>query len=299
MIYDRVKMRVGRSQFWGCVIGAFLGAVSPAIGKEAKVSPQLNQALQELRASASVWRDNDTEFRSTRRLGKLPGEEVAQFAEFVAELKRQVLENCQAVRKLGGGNLLEGFDCKLPKEPARPLATLPAAPEEYKTEAEEVQSLDDELRKIEGEIDVFVRTKTQNSRRAEKYQPAGAGATSGNGNLSPTDRKGAGRNEAGETNGSRKATKKSSAAASGVDGERAITRNRPGGAKGSPRNRDAGAGPGVGHKGKRVVVQRGKVASGDDDDVLAAQLREAAERETDSVLKEKLWAEYRKYKASR
>ena len=33
-----------------------------------------------------------------------------------------------------------------------------------------------------------------------------------------------------------------------------------------------------------------------DDDIVARQLREAAERETDPVLKEKLWREYDKYK---
>ncbi len=33
-----------------------------------------------------------------------------------------------------------------------------------------------------------------------------------------------------------------------------------------------------------------------DDDIVARQLREAAERETDPVLREKLWAEYRNYK---
>jgi len=33
-----------------------------------------------------------------------------------------------------------------------------------------------------------------------------------------------------------------------------------------------------------------------DDDIVARQLREAAEKETDPELKEKLWAEYRKYK---
>jgi hypothetical protein len=32
---------------------------------------------------------------------------------------------------------------------------------------------------------------------------------------------------------------------------------------------------------------------------VAAQIREAAEKETDPVLKEKLWAEYRKIKAAR
>ena len=37
-------------------------------------------------------------------------------------------------------------------------------------------------------------------------------------------------------------------------------------------------------------------SSGDDDDVVARQLREAAMREPDPQLREKLWDEYRKYK---
>jgi DNA-directed RNA polymerase subunit K/omega len=39
------------------------------------------------------------------------------------------------------------------------------------------------------------------------------------------------------------------------------------------------------------------IPDGSDDDVVARQLREAAEKETDPELKEKLWEEYRKYKA--
>ena len=38
------------------------------------------------------------------------------------------------------------------------------------------------------------------------------------------------------------------------------------------------------------------IPSGDDDDVVARQLREAAMRESDPQLREKLWDEYRKYK---
>ena len=43
-------------------------------------------------------------------------------------------------------------------------------------------------------------------------------------------------------------------------------------------------------------TQVSEIPSGDDDDVIARQLREAAEAETDPELKEKLWEEYRKYK---
>jgi hypothetical protein len=41
---------------------------------------------------------------------------------------------------------------------------------------------------------------------------------------------------------------------------------------------------------------RGTKEMPDDDDVVARQLREAAEQEKDPEVKEKLWEEYRKYK---
>jgi hypothetical protein len=40
----------------------------------------------------------------------------------------------------------------------------------------------------------------------------------------------------------------------------------------------------------------GDIPDGGDDDIVARQLREAAENETDPALREKLWDEYRKYK---
>ena len=43
-------------------------------------------------------------------------------------------------------------------------------------------------------------------------------------------------------------------------------------------------------------TQVADIPSGNDDDVIARQLREAAEAETDPEVKEKLWEEYRKYK---
>ena len=38
------------------------------------------------------------------------------------------------------------------------------------------------------------------------------------------------------------------------------------------------------------------IPDGRDDDIVARQIREAAERETDPALRRKLWDEYRKYK---
>ncbi|MGL6161665.1 hypothetical protein [Microbulbifer sp.] len=51
------------------------------------------------------------------------------------------------------------------------------------------------------------------------------------------------------------------------------------------------------HSGTTPVVPA-DIPSGNDDDVVARQIREAATRESDPELREKLWEEYRKYKKS-
>jgi hypothetical protein len=53
--------------------------------------------------------------------------------------------------------------------------------------------------------------------------------------------------------------------------------------------------PGTGSPGNDSEVPA-DIPDGSDDDIVARQLREAAENETDPELKAKLWEEYRKYK---
>lgn len=50
-------------------------------------------------------------------------------------------------------------------------------------------------------------------------------------------------------------------------------------------------------KGQQVALVPEGVGSGQDDDIVARQLREAAMAETDPALREKLWDEYKRYKA--
>jgi hypothetical protein len=66
-------------------------------------------------------------------------------------------------------------------------------------------------------------------------------------------------------------------------------------ADGGEGNYGAGAGPGAQRQDGRQGVPP-DIPDGSDDDVVARQLREAAEKETDPELKKKLWEEYRKYK---
>jgi hypothetical protein len=70
-----------------------------------------------------------------------------------------------------------------------------------------------------------------------------------------------------------------------------------GGSGGSSTSPPSGT-PGSEGDGSDVPPRQGDRPPADDDDIVARQLREAAEKETDPVLKEKLWQEYDKYKGS-
>jgi hypothetical protein len=73
------------------------------------------------------------------------------------------------------------------------------------------------------------------------------------------------------------------------------------GAGDQPPSSGAGDQPPSGAAGGRgtQIGTRGQAADipdGSDDDLVARQMREAAEKETNPELKKKLWEEYRKYK---
>jgi hypothetical protein len=80
---------------------------------------------------------------------------------------------------------------------------------------------------------------------------------------------------------------------SGASGDRGQTAgggsNTPGGGGGYGGGVKGGAGP-------NTVPS--DIPDGSDDDIVARQLREAAMKETDPELRERLWDEYRKYKKS-
>ncbi|WP_153039141.1 hypothetical protein [Microbulbifer sp. Q7] len=80
------------------------------------------------------------------------------------------------------------------------------------------------------------------------------------------------------------------------------------GGSGPEQNNSSGqaTGPGLPTRGRKgeynhtntAAVVPADIPSGDDDDVVARQIREAAMREADPELQERLWEEYRKYKKS-
>ncbi len=66
--------------------------------------------------------------------------------------------------------------------------------------------------------------------------------------------------------------------------------------EGNRDGRGGGGAGGAGSKGQGPSTAPKNIPDGRDDDVIARQIREAAEKETDPELREKLWKEYIEYK---
>lgn len=299
-------------------IAALLGlavsmTASTAIAERA--SSPLARALSELQASREEWRREDAAFRAARLRAELSKTEFEDYAAFVAGLRRRMLENCEAARKLGGNAAVERFDCIIPQH-AQTAGLVAVAASRVRTEEEKRRSLADELKTLEAEIDESLLKRQQELRDTRTNQSAsGSGSGGGAGAAG-----GSGGGAAGGKAGAASTKSKKGQAGAGKQQARTQARSRDkagdkAGAKDKASGDEAGAGEASktqtsgapkaagGPDGKR---QDGRVAKratstegGSDDDVVARQLREAAEKETDPILKRKLWEEYRKYKDSK
>jgi len=142
----------------------------------------------------------------------------------------------------------------------------PGAPGGPLTPAEQVAVLDAELERGTGEFDDLIRDEQAEQQRRARDNAAAGSASSG----------------AGET------------ASGGADG---TGFPEPVGRAGVYEGGMAGGAPGGAPPENPVKFPPpADIPSGDDDDVVARQLREAAMREPDPAVREKLWEEYRKYK---
>lgn len=265
---------------WLAVCAALVLA-APAAAQNA----ELKSATDTLRLSLDEWQREDTAYRAARSASKLSQSEASEYAGFVAGLRVRALEQCETVRRLGGEEALRGYECvRISPLGGNTLVMVP--PSAVLTEEEKKAAVEARLTEIEGEVDGSLQQRQQEIR--QKAAAGSARSTSSGGGA------GAGSGGAGAGSGG---------GGAGVGGASSAS---PGSTWGPPAGSSASTGSTTGQpSASSSPGNRGGPASrnptdgGSDDDVVARQLREAAEKESDPVLKEKLWAEYRKYKESR
>jgi len=231
----------------------------------------VNQLLEKLRSDYAALVAAEHDFHSRRERGALQGVEVADYASYVARLHRLVAEDCVA---LAGSGVRVPAEITCPTSPSVSIAPASVDQAGEQTSAEKTADLEAELFNGMSEFDEMLLREQERIRAATPHAEGGDGGGGGAG--------GQGGDAAGSADGD--------GDGAGGEGDEQV-------ADGSRDSPTYGAGAGTGSP--RRQGNNGAppdTPDGSDDDVVARQLREAAEKETDPVLKKKLWEEYRKYK---
>jgi hypothetical protein len=255
---------------WGyavlCTGAAVLGLAIAAAPAYADPRSELAQARHELDISEQVLA-RMTERAEVARSDPAAGPGQRQrLDEQVARVQALVAANRERVRILSQtvASLPEGTAQAVPQSGKMPSAATPA---------EEVAALE---ARLGGSLAEFDQLLLEEARRARNR-----GASSGGGGL-PGGSGGGGEGSSGVSTAGSKAP----GAKDGADGKSAPQQS--GGEAGRPRIE--------GSEPVGTAARPPDVGDGADDDVVARQIRRAAESEPDPALREKLWDEYRKYK---
>ena len=248
------------------------------------------ESVEQLRLDYAALQAAEDDYRAQRELYGLSGTEAADYAAYVARLQRRVFEDCQAVM-LSGSPFPEDLPCPVIVPPVTQSADI--ATQSELTLQEQVAALDEKLAKGLGEYDEkLLREQERIKADTPNYNSdSGDGGGAGSGE-SGDGSGGAGAEGAGENADGTEGAEQGESRDSGETAAGDRTGANAGGAvAGGPADSSSGSGDAGSDQD-----QPADIPDGSDDDVVARQLREAAEKETDPELKAKLWEEYRKYK---
>jgi len=234
--------------------------------------------LERLRLDHAALVAAEADFHARRDRGALQGNELTDYAAYVARLHRQVAEDCAALAR---DNIPVPAGLSCPESAVVLIA--PAAVDQAgeQTGSEKTADLDAELFSGISEFDEMLLREQERIKSATPH--AGGGGAAGGG-AGGGDGEGDGDGDSGEYE-----------AAGGEAGEGEGDGQVATG-EGDSSDYDGSAGSGSTRPAGKGQPPPPGTPDGSDDDVVARQLREAAEKETDPVLKKKLWEEYRKYK---
>lgn len=242
-------------------------------------STATDELVKQLRVDYEAFRAAEEDFRSQRELHGLAGTEAEDYASYVAGLQRRVFEDCLAVVR-SGSPFPDNLPCPVIVPPVTQSADI--ATQEEQTPGEQIATLDSMLNTGLGEYDERLL------REQERIKASAPNNNSENGGS------GGGGSDGSDGGGSEAAGSETAGDSEGGD-DPASNENQTASTGGQAAGRPGGSGTGPGSPGKDID-QPADIPDGSDDDIVARQLREAAEKETDPELKAKLWEEYRRYK---
>ena len=278
----------------GCMLAAGL---LPGVALAAS-DADIQAARQELHLRTETERRMRRNFESLLGNSQMSATEIREFENYLAGLGKMVDEQRRLVASL------EGRDVEGAGGSSR-AAALPAEFDRGQTDDEKIALLDAELgSSLSGFDEKLLREQRELAEKSRSVSASGSGEQRERGEgASGEAGEGEGEKAAGGSGGEA-GENGSESAAGGAGGEGESERQAESGqqsgtggegAEGNERVASAGGASGDGRQAGKTSTPP-DIPDGKDDDIVARQLREAAEDEQDPELREKLWEEYRKYK---
>ncbi|HED18499.1 MAG TPA: hypothetical protein ENI74_03240 [Gammaproteobacteria bacterium] len=224
--------------------------------------------LDRLRVDSESLRSAEQDFQRHQGRGNMGAAESRDYATYVDRLRQRVVRDCAA---LAAVEIAIPADLECPQQPFSSAGPAAIDQQAEQTDAERAAALDAELSTGLGTFDEKL-LREQERVKAARQNTGGGGGQGGAGSTAEGGRSG-GLAGSGDTNG---------AGESQQDGALSAPPSTSENAKSSGR--------------QTAVKERPTESVDENDDVVARQLREAAEKEADPELRKKLWEEYRKYK---
>lgn len=249
-----------------------------------------SELVQRVRADYDSLSQALSDFDKARESGALSAAEEADFEEWITYLASQVQEGCRALTLEASTPVPSDLPCKESLNGSPMPAGIDVSAEQ--TQGEKTAALVDQLHSALGKFDEELlqeqeKVKAQTPRT--DAQDMASVEENMEGNEEDTSQ---GESEQGDARG-------------GDSEESAVASTSPGNEDGAEEGGDAqqrqtasNAESTIGNPDQTTSGGVPEdIPDGSDDDVVARQLREAAEKETDPELKKKLWEEYKRYKA--
>lgn len=236
-----------------------------------------SELMESLRADYAVLVDASAEFEqiggNDSQKSAVSRQEQADYAAWIRQLAMQFAESCQMVSLRDSIEIPADIPCA--EFAAGYIDSAGIDIQQEHTDAEKTALMVGSLEGSLGEFDEKLlredeRVKTSKPRTAATNSGGGGGQSGGSGG------------QAGDEGQDNQSGSESSQ--NGQQSGRTNNDQNRTGAPGSPR-------------GGRQNDTPDDVPDGSNDDVIARQLREAAEKETDPELRKKLWEEYKRYKS--
>jgi len=251
----------------------------------AELSQQQAQLLERYTQLLSA-REN---LQHSLALGELKQTEIADYRAWIQQLDTRVIQACQQLSAADKASLPTDLPCEQLMHQRSAAANININTEA--TEAEKTALIVDQLATSLGTFDEQLLQEQARIKAKTPLSDSSGGASGG-----------------GASGGADSGTLAENANSdSDVDGSTPSASESTANASTDSQNRSSESSATPGSSGRQGAPQKtsgtaGKsspkdIPDGSDDDVVARQIREAAEKEKDPVLKEKLWEEYRRYKA--